>query len=274
MSTLHARDVSAGYGDGPAVVRDVTLQAEPGTTTTLLGPNGCGKSTLLKAMSRLLIPSAGQVTFGKDDIHGLGARKSAQMVSLLPQHPSAPAGLTVGELVSRGRNPHRRLFRGECAHDKQAIDEAMEATSTSELVDRDIATLSGGQRQRVWLAMALAQDTPVLLLDEPTTFLDPAHALEILTVAREQARAGKTVVMVLHDLFLAGQFSDRVVLMRDGEIIAQGTPAEALNAEVIEQTYNLRVDVWDDPEGDAPIIVPRAVSAGDAMVAHPVAGAR
>lgn len=260
MTVLSARALSAGYGDGPAIIDNISFRAEPGTVTTLLGPNGCGKSTLLKAMSRLLAPRTGEVTCDGRDIHALGARQAAQLVSVLPQHPSAPAGLTVGELVARGRHPHRRLLRGESAADTKAIEEALAATSTTELVDLDVTALSGGQRQRAWLAMALAQDTPVLLLDEPTTFLDPAHALEILTVAKNQARRGKTVVMVLHDLFLAGQFSDRLVIMRDGGIITRGTPAEALTAEVLEQAYALRADVWEDPHSDAPIIVPRAVS--------------
>ena len=178
---------------------------------------------------------------------------------MLAQNPVAPDGLRVGELVARGRHPHRDRLRGLGAEDREAIERACAETSVTELVDRDIAELSGGQRQRVWLAMALAQDTPVLLLDEPTTFLDPAHAIAMLQLARGQARRGKAVVMVLHDLMLAGMYSDTLVVMKQGRILAEGAPSQALTPQVLEQAYGLRAEVWEDPAGGSPVIVPRGV---------------
>lgn len=253
-------NITAGYGDGPAIVKDVSLIAPEGRVTTLLGPNGCGKSTLLKAMSRLLTPREGRVLYGPTDVHALGSREAAQTVALLPQHPVCPPGLTVGELVARGRHPYRKsLWGAGSASDKEMIRQALEQTDTATLMDRDVAELSGGQRQRVWLAMVLAQDTPAVLLDEPTTFLDPAHAMEVLGLVRGLADQGKTVVMVLHDLTLAGMFSDQVAVMKDGELIAGGAPREALTERVLAEAYGLRAEVWEDPRGRAPIIVPRSV---------------
>lgn len=257
--------IRACYGEGPTIVKDVTLAAQEGQVTTLLGPNGCGKSTLLKAMSRLLTPTSGQVHYGDTDIHQLGAREAAQTVALLPQHPVSPPGLTVGELVERGRHPYRKKLWGTgMASDKEIIRKALEQTDTAALVDRDVAELSGGQRQRVWLGMVLAQDTPAVLLDEPTTFLDPAHAMEVLALVRQLAEQGKTVIMVLHDLTLAGMFSDQVAVMKDGQLIAEGTPRKAITEDVLAEAYGLRAEVWDDPRGSAPIIVPRSVVVGNA----------
>lgn len=257
--TLEIKDVATGYGDGADVVRGVSLTAEAGTVTTLIGPNGCGKSTLLGTVARLLEPRQGAVTLDDVDLHTLAPREAARRVALLPQHPSAPTGLTVGELVARGRHPYRGRFRGESAEDRAAVARAMERTETTELALRRLETLSGGQRQRVWLAMALAQDTPVMLLDEPTTFLDPAHAVSMLQLVRELARDGKTVIMVLHDLTLAGMYSDRLVVMRDGVVLAAGASSQAVTPEVLAEAYGLRAEVWDDPRSQAPIVVPRGV---------------
>lgn len=257
MATMVAQGIRAGYGAGPDVVHGVSFTARAGEVTTLIGPNGCGKSTLLKTMSKLLAPREGTVTLDDAPIHALTPREAARLVALLPQQPTAPDGLYVGELVARGRHPHQGRLRGESPADREAIARACEATSITELLDRDIAALSGGQRQRVWLAMTLAQDTPLLLLDEPTTYLDPAHAMEMLALAREQARRGKAVVMVLHDLMLAGMFSDTMVVLKDGRVLAQGSPAEALTPDVLARAYGLRAEVWEDPAGVAPVIVPR-----------------
>ncbi|GAA4821474.1 ABC transporter ATP-binding protein [Tomitella cavernea] len=256
-TTVTVEGVSAGYGSAPDVVGPVDLTARPGETTTLLGPNGCGKSTLLKTMSRQLSPRAGRVLIDDEDVHSMVARHAARTVAVLPQNPVAPEGLTVGELVARGRHPHRPWWRGETAADSAAIDAALEETSTTALVDRDMATLSGGQRQRVWLAMVLAQDTPVILLDEPTTYLDPAHAVEMLELVQGLTRRGRTVVMVLHDLMMAGAYSDRIIVLGQGRILGSGTPQQALTPETLAQTYRLRADVLDDPQGTVPIIVPR-----------------
>lgn len=257
MPTMVAEGIRAGYGSGQDVVRGVSFTAHAGEVTTLIGPNGCGKSTLLKTMSKLLVPRAGTVTLGSTPIHNLPPREAARSVALLPQQPTAPDGLYVGELVSRGRHPHQGRLGGESSADREAIIHACRATGITDLLDRDIAALSGGQRQRVWLAMTLAQDTPLLLLDEPTTYLDPAHAMEMLSLAREQSRRGKTVVMVLHDLMLAGMFSDKMVVLKEGRVLAQGSPSEALTPDVLARAYGLRAEVWKDPAGVAPVIVPR-----------------
>ncbi|AKK12018.1 ABC transporter ATP-binding protein [Corynebacterium uterequi] len=260
---LRAEGVHSGYGDDADILAGVDFAARAGEVTTLIGPNGCGKSTLLKTMSKLLTPRRGRVVVGDVDLHTLSPRDAATYVAMLPQHPTAPDGLLVGELVARGRHPHQGRFRGLSHADREAIAQASEATDVTDLFDRDVYSLSGGQRQRVWLAMTLAQDTPVLLLDEPTTFLDPAHAIEMLELARAQARAGKAVVMVLHDLMLAGQYSDTMVVMKGGEIIARGTPRKTLTPEVLADAYGLRAEAWEDPRGQAPVIVPRGtISAG------------
>lgn len=247
----------SGYAKGPDIVRGVSLTARPGEVTTLLGPNGCGKSTLLRSVSRLLAPRAGSVTVGGEDVFALSPRAAALRIALQPQSPIAPEGLSVGELISRGRFPHRERWRGESDHDRAAVHAAAEAAELLDLLDRDVAALSGGQRQRAWFAMALAQETPVLLLDEPTTFLDPAHALEMLELVRRVAREGRTVVMVLHDLALAGRYSDRIVMLCEGEVRGDGTAREVLTSAVLENVYGLRADILDDPASEVPIIVPR-----------------
>ncbi|MHA6528605.1 ABC transporter ATP-binding protein [Corynebacterium pyruviciproducens] len=254
--------VSSGYGDH-IVVKDIDITAEAGTFTTLLGPNGCGKSTLLKSITRLLTPVAGTVTYGATSLQDVSPKKLAQTVAMLPQHPFAPDGLSVVELVSRGRHPWRSPLRGLSATDRRIIAEAMEETEVSGLAERSIETLSGGQRQRVWMAMVLAQDTPVLLLDEPTTYLDPARAMEILSIAKRQAQAGKVVISVLHDLHLAGHFSDRVVLLKEGHVYADGSPADVMTVDAVKDVYDLRAEVWDDPASASPIIVPRGVYGHD-----------
>lgn len=250
--------VRAGYRGGPTIVGKhdpVTLHAQPGTVTCLLGPNGCGKSTLLKTVNHLLAPSAGEVRVGEKAVAAMKPREIAQHVALLPQSPVAPEGLLVYELVSRGRHPHRGRFGGNGPQDLAAIEAALDATDTALLAETPVEQLSGGQRQRVWLAMALAQETPVLLLDEPTTYLDPAHAMDMLELARAQARAGRTVIMVLHDVMLAGQYSDELVLMHDGAIHATGAPKDVLTPTNLKEVYGMDAEVWDDAV--SPVIVPR-----------------
>ena len=256
---LKAQGIHAGYQGGNDILSGVDLAAQPGEVTTLIGPNGCGKSTLLKTLSKILRPRQGSVRIGELDVHSMSPKEAAAHVALLPQHPMAPDGLRVGELVARGRYAHLGWGRGLSAQDHEIIAQACAETGITDFIDRDIAALSGGQRQRVWLALALAQDAPVLLLDEPTTFLDPAHAMGVLELVRKQARAGKTVVVELHDLMLAGQFSDTMVVMNNGEIIARGTPQQALTKEVLAAAYGIDVDIWEDPRSDAPVIVPRGV---------------
>lgn len=257
---ITADSIRFGYHSDTEILHGVSLTARAGEVTTLLGPNGCGKSTLLKTMSRLVTPSAGSVCIEDRDLHSQRLRDAARLVSLMPQNPLAPPDLRVGELVARGRHPHRRLFGGLSSRDKQVIDEAVERTGITGLVDRDVAELSGGQRQRVWLAMSLAQDTPVMLLDEPTSFLDPAYAIGLLEVCRDLARSGKTVVMVLHDLLLAGHYSDELIMLSAGEVIASGRPADVLTRDTLRSVYGLEADVFDDPHGAGPVIIPRGVS--------------
>ncbi|AKN77457.1 ABC transporter, ATP-binding protein [Corynebacterium ulcerans FRC58] len=254
---VEARGLQIGYAPGEFVVDGLDLTAEPGTVTTLLGPNGCGKSTVLKSLSRVLTPQGGTVTVGGHNVHRLPPREVARMIGMLPQSPLCPQGLTVGELVARGRHPHQRRWMRQSEKDRQAIGQALEHTNTAALVDCDVSELSGGQRQRVWMAMVVAQETPVVLLDEPTTYLDPAHAIDILKLAKDLASQGKTVIMVLHDLMLAGTYSDRLVLLKAGEIVGQGSATEVLTQEKLAQCYGLRAEVWEDPRGQAPVIVPR-----------------
>lgn len=261
-ATVTVTNLRSGYAAGPDVFAGVNLTARPGEVTTLLGPNGCGKSTLLRSISRLLEPREGDVKVDGSSVYGLRPKESAQLVALQPQTPIAPDGLTVGELVARGRYPHRARWRGESAHDREVIDAAVKDAELTEFVDRDVASLSGGQRQRAWFAMALAQETPVLLLDEPTTYLDPAHAIDMLNLVKKVARDGRTVVMVLHDLMLAGMFSDRMVMMRDGVVICDGNPAEVLTPANLESVYGLDAEIIDDAQGGYPIIVPRGSANG------------
>lgn len=228
---VEARGLQIGYASGEFVVDGLDLTAEPGTVTTLLVPNGCGKSTVLKSLSRVLTPQGGTVTVGGHNVHRLPPREVARMIGMLPQSPLCPQGLTVGELVARGRHPHQRRWMRQSEKDRQAIGQALEHTNTAALVDCDVSELSGGQRQRVWMAMVVAQETPVVLLDEPTTYLDPAHAIDILKLAKDLASQGKTVIMVLHDLMLAGTYSDRLVLLKSGEIVGQGSATEVLTQE-------------------------------------------
>lgn len=256
---VHVKNIRAGYGDGPDILHDVSLSARAGHVTTLIGPNGCGKSTLLKTMSKLLRPRSGEVHIGNTELHSLGTREAATHIAVLPQHPSAPAGLRVGELVARGRHPHQSRLRGLNKADHEAIINACECAQVADLIDREIGSLSGGQRQRVWFAMTLAQDTPVLLLDEPTTFMDPAHSIEMLELARDQAQTGKAVVMVLHDLMLAGRYSDSLIIMKEGQIVIADTPIKALTPEILASVYGLRAEVWTDPDSKTPIVVPKGV---------------
>ena len=253
---LVCRDLSLSYG-GPDVVRGVTLEVPDGRITTLVGANGCGKSTLLRGLVRLLRPTSGQVLLDGNDLHRIPTRQVATTIGLLPQQPLVPAGLTVAELVSRGRHPHRAAWRPASRADHAAVAEAMERTDTLALADRPVEALSGGQRQRVWIAMALAQQTDILMLDEPTSFLDLAHQVDVLELVEElNAERGTTVVMVLHDLNLAARVSDHLIAMRQGEVVACGTPREVITARTVQDVFGLGVLVVDDPVTGTPMVVP------------------
>lgn len=223
----------------------------------VVGANACGKSTLLKTLARALRPLAGTVLLDGADVADVPSRAFARTLGMLPQDPMAPDGLSVADLVGRGRHPHHGWFERWTAHDDEVVAQALTATGTADLADRHVDELSGGQRQRVWIAMALAQDPDVLLLDEPTTFLDLTHQLEILDLLRDLNRArGTTVVMVLHDLNLAARYADHLVVMADGRVLAQGAPAEVITAEVLRDAFRLEAVVVPDPVTGGPMIVP------------------
>ncbi|MFE6633164.1 ABC transporter ATP-binding protein [Streptomyces tendae] len=254
-SRLAARGVTVGYG-ARSVIDGLDVAIPPGVITTIIGPNGCGKSTLLRTLSRLLRPSGGTVVLDGEDIAALKTREVAKKLGLLPQAPVAPEGLTVSDLVARGRHPHQSWLRQWSSDDADVVRRALAMTGVSDLADRPVDSLSGGQRQRVWISMTLAQGTDLLLLDEPTTYLDLAHAVDVLDLVDDLHESGRTVVMVLHDLNLATRYSDNLVVMREGAILAQGHPRDVITADLLHEAFGLRAKVIDDPVGDRPLIVP------------------
>ncbi|MCR8694909.1 ABC transporter ATP-binding protein [Rhodococcus pyridinivorans] len=253
---LVAEHISLGYGER-LIVDDLDLSIPTGVVTTVIGPNGCGKSTLLRALSRLLKPRTGTVLLDGHDITTMRTREVARVLGMLPQAPVAPEGLTVADLVSRGRHPHQSWFRQWSSDDEDEVAIALDRTGIADLADRPIDELSGGQRQRAWISMALAQGTDILLLDEPTTYLDLAHSVEVLDlVDRLHSELGRTVVMVLHDLNLAVRYSDHLVVMKDGRVVASGVPSEVISVELLREVFDLDASVIDDPVSDRPLIVP------------------
>ncbi|MFG2589860.1 ABC transporter ATP-binding protein [Streptomyces sp. NPDC048438] len=252
---LAARSITVGYG-GRTVIDGLDVTVPPGLITTIIGPNGCGKSTLLRTLTRLLKPTAGAVVLDGEDIVKLRTRDVARKLGLLPQAPVAPEGLTVADLVARGRHPHQSWLRQWSSDDASVVERALAMTGVSELADRPVDSLSGGQRQRVWISMTLAQGTDLLLLDEPTTYLDLAHAIDVLDLVDDLHESGRTVVMVLHDLNLATRYSDNLVVMREGAILAQGHPRDVITADLLQEAFGLRAKVIEDPVGDRPLIVP------------------
>ncbi|MCW2842897.1 MAG: hypothetical protein JWN22_813 [Nocardioides sp.] len=257
-SRLQADAVTVGYGGDP-VVRDLTLRIPDGRVTTIVGPNGCGKSTLLRTLARLLRPTGGRVLLDGEPIGDVATREIARRLSLLPQSPLAPDGLLVRDLVARGRHPHQRWFSQWSREDQAVVEAALELTDTTALRGRPLDQLSGGQRQRAWIAMTLAQDTDLMLLDEPTTYLVLAHQVEVLDlVTRLNRERGRTVAMVLHDLNLAARYSDVIVVMKDGVIVTQGTPGAVLTTGLLADVFGLDADVLDDPRTGLPIVVPNS----------------
>lgn len=260
-SRLGAEAVTVGYGASP-VVSDLTFDVPDGKVTTIIGPNGCGKSTLLRTLARLLKPTSGHVRLDGGPIDAIATREVSQRMALLPQSPVAPEGLLVRDLVGRGRHPHQRWFSQWSAEDERVVEAALEMTDTTSIKDRPIDQLSGGQRQRAWIAMTLAQDTDLVLLDEPTTYLDLAHQIEVLDlVTRLNRERGRTVAMVLHDLNLAARYSDVVVVMASGRIVAQGSPTEIFTADTLREVFGLEADVIPDPRTGLPILVPVSCAA-------------
>ncbi|WP_280423574.1 ABC transporter ATP-binding protein [Nocardia carnea] len=236
---------------------ELTVDIPDGTFTAIIGPNACGKSTLLRALSRLLTPESGAVLLDGKAIGSYPAKEVARRIGLLPQSSTAPEGIRVADLVARGRYPHQSLVRQWSRHDEEAVAAAMDATGVTDLSGRLVDELSGGQRQRVWIAMVLAQETPIVLLDEPTTFLDIAHQIQLLDLCRELNRdTGRTVVAVLHDLNHAFRYADHLIAMRDGAVVAAGPPREIVTAELVQQVFDLGCRIIDDPETGTPLVVP------------------
>ena len=253
---LVASSVRLGY-DRKIVIEDITLEVPEGELTMLIGPNGCGKSTLLRALARVLAPKAGYVYLGGTDIHQLRTTAVARRLGFLPQRQSVPPGIKVLDMVSRGRFAHQRFWSRWSQEDEKAVASALEVTGLTDLQRADVDELSGGQVQRVWLATVLAQDTPLLLLDEPTTFLDIAHQYEVLKLVRGFRDAGRTVVVVVHDLNQAARFATNLVVMKDGAVVAAGPPTEVLTVELVESVFGLPVLVIPDPVAGTPMVVPR-----------------
>jgi iron complex transport system ATP-binding protein len=257
MNSLAINDATIGYGGEP-VVKNVSLTIPEGKVSIFIGANACGKSTLLKAMARLLKPMSGEITLGGKRIDSIPTKRLAQNLGLLPQSPIVPDGITVSDLVGRGRFPHKKFFRGWTEADTNAVSDAMDAMSITDIAERCIDELSGGQRQRVWIAMALAQQTDILLLDEPTTYLDIAHQVEILDMLVQLgSKRSMTIVMVLHEVNLAARYADHLFAMRSGEIVASGFPREIITAELARDVFALDSLVVPDPVSGAPMICPK-----------------
>ena len=254
---LHVRDLTVSYG-AATIIDGLVLDVPRGGVTTIVGPNGCGKSTLLRAVAGLIPRERGEVVLDGRNSAEMKRREIARTLAVLPQTPVAPDGLTVRDLVGRGRHPHQTWLRQTSGNDRAMVDEVMELTQVAGFAERPLERLSGGQRQRAWIAMVLAQDTPLVLLDEPTTYLDLSHSVELLALIRRLADdMGRTVVMVLHDLNLAARFSDQLVVMKGGEVQAAGTPAEVVSEQLLADVFSLPAVVAEDPVAGGPLIVPR-----------------
>jgi iron complex transport system ATP-binding protein len=265
---LRADGITIDY-NGHVVVDGLDIAIPDGEVTAIIGPNACGKSTLLRALARLLRPSVGQVILDGEQIHKLPTKEVARRLGLLPQAPISPEGIIVVDLIARGRTPHQRLFQQWSEADESAVRSALDATGTADLANRPVDKLSGGQRQRVWIAMALAQETELLLLDEPTTFLDIAHQIDVLDLVQQLNRErGRTVVVVLHNLNLACRYATHVVAMHDGSLVAAGRPSEVITTDTVRDVFGLESLIIDDPVSGTPLIVPISPQAART---HPLA---
>ncbi|WP_129288050.1 ABC transporter ATP-binding protein [Streptomyces sp. GZWMJZ-114] len=255
-SSLEARALHLGYARR-SVVAGVSTALPTGKVTMIVGPNACGKSTLLRGLARLLSPTAGDVLLDGEDIHSVPSREVAARLGILPQTPVAPDGIRVLDLVGRGRYPHQGLFRRWSTEDDTAVAEALAATDTLDLADRPVDELSGGQRQRVWIAVALAQRTGILLLDEPTTYLDLPHQVDVLDLVTDLNRErGTTVVAVLHDLNLACRYGDHLIALREGRVVAEGAPAEVVTEDLVREVFAMDCRVVPDPVSGTPLVLP------------------
>jgi iron complex transport system ATP-binding protein len=253
---LTVRSLHLAY-DGRPIVTDLDLAVPPGRVTAIVGANACGKSTLLRALARLLTPRRGTVELDGRALQSIPTRELAQRLGILPQGPVTPEGMTVLDLVNRGRSPHQTWWRQWSRADELAVHAALAATGMAGLADRPVDELSGGQRQRAWIAMAVAQGTPVLLLDEPTTYLDLAHQIDVLDLVTDLNRnERRTVVMVLHDLNQACRYADHIIAMKSGRVVAEGAPAEVITAGTVEEVFGLRCQVTEDPISGTPLVIP------------------
>ncbi|NDZ74728.1 ABC transporter ATP-binding protein [Streptomyces sp. SID10362] len=258
MNRLSAENVTLAY-DQRVIAEKLSVEIPDNSFTVIVGPNACGKSTLLRALSRMLRPSDGRVLLDGSVIQSMPAKQVARTLGLLPQSSIAPDGITVGDLVGRGRYPHQGILRQWSTEDERVVQESMAQTGIAELADRYVDELSGGQRQRVWIAMALAQQTPLLLLDEPTTYLDIQHQIDVLDLCAElHEEQGRTLVAVLHDLNHAARYATHLIALRGGEVIAEGAPKDVVTADLVERVFGLRCQIIDDPETGTPLVVPAA----------------
>ncbi|MFJ4692693.1 ABC transporter ATP-binding protein [Streptomyces sp. NPDC088766] len=258
VNRLSAENVTLAY-DQRVIAEQLSVEIPDHSFTVIVGPNACGKSTLLRALSRMLRPSEGRVLLDGQVIQSMPAKKVARTLGLLPQSSIAPDGITVADLVGRGRYPHQGILRQWSAEDERVVQESMARTGVAELAERYVDELSGGQRQRVWIAMALAQQTPLLLLDEPTTYLDIQHQIDVLDLCAElHEEQGRTLVAVLHDLNHAARYATHLVALKGGTVIAQGAPGDVVTASLVEEVFGLRCQVIDDPETGTPLVVPAA----------------
>lgn len=256
IARLGAEGVTLRYGER-TISTNLSLSLPDASFTVIVGPNACGKSTLLRALSRLLPPTSGRIVLDGRSIAELPAKDLARRLGLLPQSAIAPDGIAVADLVARGRYPHQSFLRQWSKADEAAVEQAMQATQVMDLAERSIDQLSGGQRQRVWIAMVLAQDTPILLLDEPTTFLDMAHQVELLDLLAQLHATGRTIVAVLHDLNQACRYATHLVAMRDGAVLAEGSPTGIVTEELVATVFNLPSVIIADPVTGTPLVVPK-----------------
>ncbi|WP_107840581.1 ABC transporter ATP-binding protein [Metasolibacillus meyeri] len=254
--TFLAEHITAGY-EHKTILEDINITIPSNQISIIIGANGCGKSTLLKTMARLIKPTGGQAVLDGKSIHQMPPKQLARILGLLPQSPVVPEGITVADLVGRGRFPHQTMFKGWSKQDYEAVAEALEMMKITEFADRSIDELSGGQRQRVWIAMALAQQTDILFLDEPTTFLDITYQVEILDLLTElNAKYGTTIVMVLHDINLSARYANYLFALKNGRLLAEGAPKEIVTSKLIKETFDLESMIIEDPVSKTPLIVP------------------
>ncbi|MBX8540176.1 Fe(3+) dicitrate ABC transporter ATP-binding protein FecE [Pseudomonas cichorii] len=254
MSILQAQQLDIGYGD-TRIVQALSFSPPPGKVTALIGPNGCGKSTLLKAFARILTPQAGKLSLDGQAYAQLSPRELARKIAFLPQVLPIPEGVSVRQLVAYGRSPHNSLWGRLSGADRSSVDQALQRMELETLAERPLSDLSGGQRQRAWLAMVLAQDAAIVLLDEPTTYLDISHQVELLDLMRQLSAEGKTVITVLHDINQACRYADHLAVMQAGRLVASGTPDEVLDAELVSRVFDVQVQIMREPVAGTPMCI-------------------